>query len=54
MDNNRQICQDVGLPMCEAFVAFDDGDYARATDLLMPVRYDIWKVGGSNAQVGKT
>ena len=43
--------QRVGLSLCEAFVAYDDGDYAKAVDLLTPLKYDILSIGGSNAQV---
>ncbi|XP_072015549.1 tetratricopeptide repeat protein 38-like [Amphiura filiformis] len=44
------VFQDVGLPLCEAFVAADDGDYAKAVDLLHPVRYKVVNIGGSHAQ----
>ncbi len=37
--------------MCEAFIAYDDGDFAKATDLLYPIRYKVVTIGGSNAQV---
>ena len=40
----------IGLPLCEATLAYRQGDYARVVDLLMPVRYDILKIGGSHAQ----
>ena len=49
---NRDITKEVGLPICEAFVAYNDGDYARAVDIMCPVRYKIIKIGGSHAQVG--
>jgi len=39
------------MAICEAFVAYDDGNYGNAVDLLYPVRYKVWKIGGSNAQV---
>ena len=39
-------------PICEAFVAYNDGDYARVVDIMCPVRYKIVKIGGSHAQVG--
>ncbi|WAR07478.1 TTC38-like protein [Mya arenaria] len=44
------ITKEVGLPICEAFVAYNDGDYAKAVDLMYPIRYQVWKIGGSNAQ----
>ena len=44
----------MGLPICEAFVAYDEQDFAKAVDILYPKRYNIWKIGGSNAQVGNS
>ncbi|XP_046841168.1 tetratricopeptide repeat protein 38-like [Xenia sp. Carnegie-2017] len=48
--NNRDVCDEVGLKMCEAFEYFDKEDYEKSTDLLAPLRYKIVKIGGSNAQ----
>ena len=47
-----QTCDKIGLPVCEAMVAAADGDFAKAVDLIYPVRYDIIRIGGSGAQVG--
>ena len=47
----HDIFKDVGQQLCEAFVAYNDGDFAKATDLLLPIRYKIVTIGGSNAQV---
>ena len=44
------VTRDVGLPLCEALVAYRDGDYARAVDLLLPIRYGLVTLGGSHAQ----
>lgn len=41
----------VGQHICQAFVAYDDGDYAKAADLLYDIRYEVIKIGGSHAQV---
>lgn len=41
----------VALTLCEALVAYDDGDYAKAVDLMWPIKYDIITIGGSEAQV---
>ena len=30
--------------------AFAQGDHAAAVDLLLPCRYEIWRIGGSHAQ----
>jgi len=38
------------LTVCEALVAYDDGDYARAVDLMWPIKYDLITIGGSEAQ----
>lgn len=40
------------MTLMEALVAYDGGEYAKAVDLLLPVRYKIVTIGGSNAQVG--
>ncbi|XP_059834062.1 tetratricopeptide repeat protein 38 isoform X1 [Hypanus sabinus] len=45
-----QLCQDLGLPLCQAIMEFSNGNYSRTVDLLNPVRYQIQKIGGSNAQ----
>lgn len=40
----------VALPLCRAIEAFARQDYARAVDLLLPVRHDTACLGGSHAQ----
>ncbi|XP_035690456.1 tetratricopeptide repeat protein 38-like [Branchiostoma floridae] len=45
------VAKEVGVPVCEALVAYDEGDYARAVDLVAPVRYRVGSIGGSNAQL---
>ncbi|XP_035670026.1 tetratricopeptide repeat protein 38-like [Branchiostoma floridae] len=45
------VAKNVGVAMCEAFLAYDEGDFARAVDLLAPLRYQVVTIGGSNAQV---
>ena len=40
----------VGRAVCDGAVAWRLKDYARATNLLAPVRKDLWKIGGSHAQ----
>ena len=45
-----RITEKVGLPLCEALVAYHGGEYARAVDLLLPIRYDFLALGGSHAQ----
>ena len=40
----------VGIPVVEGLAAFHRGAYAEAVELLMPVRVDLWQIGGSHAQ----
>jgi hypothetical protein len=40
----------IGLPVCGAIVAFGQGDYARATELLSTVPNTARRMGGSHAQ----
>ena len=47
---NHGIARAVGQAVVEAIAAFAAGDFGRAADLLLPVRYDIWRMGGSHAQ----
>ena len=43
--------REVGVPMAQAFQAYREGEYGRAADLLLPVRYNVHTIGGSHAQV---
>ncbi|XP_028813402.1 tetratricopeptide repeat protein 38 isoform X1 [Denticeps clupeoides] len=50
-DNDQhRLARAVGLPMCEALLAFDQGNYGGAVELLRPLRYSFRKIGGSDAQ----
>jgi tetratricopeptide (TPR) repeat protein len=40
----------VGIPTVEGLTAFHRSDYSRAVELLLPVRCDLWQIGGSHAQ----
>ncbi len=44
------VFREIGAPVCEAAAAYRAGDYDRAADLLLPVRYGIRRLGGSHAQ----
>ena len=44
------VYDDVGRPLCEAIAAFGAGEPERCFDLLEPVRYDLYRLGGSHAQ----
>ena len=40
----------VGIPVVEGLAAFHRGAYDQAVELLLPVRVDLWQIGGSHAQ----
>jgi tetratricopeptide (TPR) repeat protein len=42
--------RNVGIPIVEGLAAFHRGAYGEAVELLLPVRFDLWQVGGSYAQ----
>ena len=48
---NWKVTRDVGAQMMNAFVAYDEGSYDNCVALMKPLKYDILKIGGSNAQV---
>lgn len=46
-----QTAQTIGIPMCQALMEYDQGNYSRAFELLYPLRYRMVEIGGSDAQV---
>ncbi len=40
----------VGIPVVDGLRAFHRGAYAEAVESLLPVRVDLWQIGGSHAQ----
>ncbi|XP_060591859.1 tetratricopeptide repeat protein 38-like [Ruditapes philippinarum] len=48
--DNAQVYSEVTLPLMEALNAYDDGEYDTAVEILKPLKYHIWKNGGSHAQ----
>ena len=40
----------VGIPIVQGLAAFHRGAYAEAVEVLLPVRFDLWQIGGSYAQ----
>ncbi len=44
------VYDEVGLPLCEAIAAFGAGDPERCFALLEPIRYELFRLGGSHAQ----
>jgi tetratricopeptide (TPR) repeat protein len=44
------IMRDVGIAACQGLAAYRAGDHHRAVDMLLPIRYEIYRIGGSHAQ----
>jgi tetratricopeptide (TPR) repeat protein len=40
----------VGIPLVEGLAAFHRGAWVEAVELLLPIRFDLWQIGGSHAQ----
>lgn len=40
----------VGIPIVDGLTAFHRGADAKAVELLLPIRFDLWQIGGSYAQ----
>ncbi|XP_070533328.1 tetratricopeptide repeat protein 38-like [Ptychodera flava] len=49
-NHNTRISKEVGLSLCKAFQAYDNGDYGTAVDAMVPIKYRIQELGGSHAQ----
>ncbi|CAD5118358.1 DgyrCDS7067 [Dimorphilus gyrociliatus] len=49
-DYQGKCIRKVGLNVCKAIDSFDNGNFEDAVNFLLPIRYDIIKIGGSNAQ----
>ena len=47
---NAMMSREIGVPACEAFASFGRGDCARTIELLMPLRCNANRMGGSHAQ----
>jgi len=48
--SNQEMIQLAGLPVARALLAFGEEDYQKVVEELLPVRYDIVRFGGSDAQ----
>jgi tetratricopeptide (TPR) repeat protein len=48
--DNRAVTADVGRPLVVAMAAFGEADYRRTIDLLLPLRHEVIRIGGSHAQ----
>ncbi|MSO77774.1 MAG: tetratricopeptide repeat protein [Alphaproteobacteria bacterium] len=44
------IMRDVGIPLGEVIQAWGAGNHGRVVEKLMPIRYDLVRIGGSHAQ----
>ncbi|XP_071361101.1 tetratricopeptide repeat protein 38 isoform X2 [Trachinotus anak] len=50
-DNQQhQLAGTIGVPMCQAMMEYDRGNYSGTMELLYPLRYHMVNVGGSDAQ----
>ncbi|HTI81586.1 MAG TPA: tetratricopeptide repeat protein, partial [Acetobacteraceae bacterium] len=49
-DQAAAMYREVGVPLIEGLMAFWCGRNAEAVSLLQPVRFDVWRMGGSHAQ----
>lgn len=48
--DNHRVTVEIGRRIIDGVLAFAAGDYARAVDRLLPVRYQTSRIGGSHAQ----
>lgn len=46
----KNINRKLGINLYHAICYFDTGDYSQVVELLNPIRYELFKIGGSNAQ----
>ena len=49
-DDNAPISAEIGKPLAAGLIAYKQGDFGAAVDYMVPVRYALPKMGGSNAQ----
>jgi tetratricopeptide (TPR) repeat protein len=49
-DETASTWRDVAIPLVEGLLAFHRGQHEQAVALLLPVRFDLWRIGGSHAQ----
>ena len=48
--NNAVMTREIGLPVCKAILAFEQGQFETVVELLYPIRRRIHEFGGSHAQ----
>uniref|UniRef100_A0A3Q1C693 Tetratricopeptide repeat protein 38 n=1 Tax=Amphiprion ocellaris TaxID=80972 RepID=A0A3Q1C693_AMPOC len=49
-NQQHQLAGTVGVPMCQAMMEYNQGNYNQAVELLYPLRYRMVDIGGSDAQ----
>uniref|UniRef100_A0A3Q3C6W8 Tetratricopeptide repeat protein 38 n=1 Tax=Haplochromis burtoni TaxID=8153 RepID=A0A3Q3C6W8_HAPBU len=50
-DNQQhQLAGTIGIPMCQAMLEYNQGNYGQTVELLYPLRYRMVDIGGSDAQ----
>ena len=49
-ESNLPIMKALGVPLMDALIAYREGRYDDTTASMIPVRYEIWQMGGSHAQ----
>jgi hypothetical protein len=48
--DNHDVTVDVGRRLIDGMLAFADGAYSHAVELILPIRYKVIGIGGSHAQ----
>ncbi len=48
--DNAVVMTAVGRPLIDAMLDFGEGRFAQAVEAIVPLRYDVWRIGGSHAQ----
>ena len=45
-----RIIAEIGVPLCQAIHAYYNKDYSATVDLMMPIRDQLYRIGGSHVQ----
>jgi hypothetical protein len=48
--DNAAVMASVGRPLIDAMLDFAQEESAEAVERILPLRYDVWRIGGSHAQ----
>jgi hypothetical protein len=48
--DNSQVTAEIGRQLIDGVLAFAGGDAARAVEAILPVRFEVARIGGSHAQ----